>query len=416
MALSLVVLVGGFFRFIVDPSVGTAADLMFEDYARTIAATSPDLETAKRLSQRLGLQVRYQGPGGDWATANDLPSLERVRTFGGGQPAWARSRYLVAAPDGGSYLFSWEFGRRMRAAHTKLLWLLLALMLAVVLAAHEVLRRALIPLRVLHHGVVRLSSGDLEVQLPNRARDELGALTDAFNQMVGQVKEMLYARDRLLLDVSHELRSPLTRMKVALALLPEDEKTLRMVADVREMEAMITELLELERLRDGRGLKTERRNLVPILHETVESLRDGPVGVRLEPCPSEIPLEMDANRVRTVVRNLIENALKYSLPDSCPVEVSVSEQDEAVIVRVVDDGPGIPEADLASIFEPFYRVDRSRSKKTGGYGLGLSICKSIMEAHGGRIAVSNHADRGATFTLTFSRHPAASNGGHRPTG
>ena len=102
----------------------------------------------------------------------------------------------------------------------------------------------------------------------------------------------------------------------------------------------------------------------------------------------------------------MENALKYSLPDSRPVEVSACEQGDAVVVRVADDGPGIPEADLVSIFEPFYRVDRSRSKKTGGYGLGLSICNSVMEAHGGGIAVENRAPRGAVFTLTFKRPPA----------
>jgi len=99
--------------------------------------------------------------------------------------------------------------------------------------------------------------------------------------------------------------------------------------------------------------------------------------------------------------NLLENVVKYSLPDSRPIEVSAAIEASSVVVQVADDGPGVPEEDLSSLFEPFFRVDRSRSRKTGGYGLGLSICKRIMEAHGGTIAAANNPGRGASFTLTF---------------
>jgi signal transduction histidine kinase len=192
-------------------------------------------------------------------------------------------------------------------------------------------------------------------------------------------------------------------MKVALALMPDGEKKTRMDADVAEMEAMLAELLELERLRDGRGIKTEPQDLVKVLHEVAETLADGPPGVRVT-CPEpELLLEIDGDRIRTVLKNLLENAVKYSLPDSRPVEVQASRKDGTVEVQVTDDGPGIPEADLGHLFEPFFRVDRSRSKKTGGYGLGLSICKRIMEAHGGTISALNNPGRGATFTLTFRK-------------
>ena len=99
----------------------------------------------------------------------------------------------------------------------------------------------------------------------------------------------------------------------------------------------------------------------------------------------------------------MENALKYSLPDSRPVEISCARNEDSVIVRVRDDGPGIPPEDATSLFEPFFRVDRSRSKKTGGYGLGLSICKRIMEAHDGAISFENNPGRGVSFILTFPR-------------
>ena len=105
--------------------------------------------------------------------------------------------------------------------------------------------------------------------------------------------------------------------------------------------------------------------------------------------------------MRTVFRNLLENAVKYSFSDSRPVELSVVQGTDGVTIRVTDDGPGIPEGDQAQLFDPFFRVDRSRSKKTGGYGLGLSIAKRIEEAHSGTIAVENNGPRGAAFVVTL---------------
>jgi signal transduction histidine kinase len=221
--------------------------------------------------------------------------------------------------------------------------------------------------------------------------------------MVGRVKDMIGARDQLLLDVSHELRSPLTRLKVAVELVNDPEMKVRMAADLAEMEIMIGELLELERLRDGRGIKTSRQNLVAVLDEVAHGFHDRPPGVHVTPATPEILVNLDADRIRTVFRNLLENAVKYSLPDSRPIRVSVALNGDKVIIRVSDDGPGIPERDKASLFEPFFRVDRSRSKKTGGYGLGLSISKRIVEAHGGTIAADNNAKRGASFVVTLPK-------------
>ncbi len=399
-AVSLLLMVASFIELVISPNLTTSRRLVAE-YARALAASSPDFEKAKQLAAHLDLQMRYEGPEGTWQTAPGLPSIAEVRTG-----HW-HDFYIAPGSNGGAYLISWELGRRMREFHNTMLWLLHVLMLVIVFLAYIVLRHILRPLRSLHEGVTRLSEGELDVVVPRWTRDELGILTDAFNQMVRRIGDMVRARDQLLLDVSHELRSPLTRIKVALALLPESEKGRRIAADVTEMEAMITELLELERLREGRGIRTERRDLVPILREVVESFQDRPPGVRLvlQGAPPEILLDVDGDRMRTVLQNLLENAVKYSLPDSGPVEVSAVQTGETVVVRVTDDGPGIPETDLANLFEPFFRVDRSRSKKSGGYGLGLSICKRILEAHGGGIAVENNAGRGATFTLTL-RTPA----------
>jgi len=322
----------------------------------------------------------------------------------GRAPSWlGREYHLVSAADGSSYLFVWDYTDHVRGLHAKMLWLLLFLVIGVVCTAYVFQRRLLRPVRLLDDGVTRMSVGDLNVSVPVVTSDEFGALTDAFNKMVGRVKQMIQARDQLLLDVSHELRSPLTRLKVAMALLPEDENKTGMIGDLGEMEAMIAELLELERMRDGRGVRCERLNFWPILAELAEAYGGDFPGVRLLGHPDEIWLDIDREKIRTVLRNLLENARKYSLPDSRPVEIEVEEGEGGILVRVRDDGPGIPEADLPNLFEPFYRVDRSRSRKTGGYGLGLSICKRIIESHGGSIAVMNNHGRGACFVLSFPK-------------
>jgi signal transduction histidine kinase len=410
MAASLLLLVGGFFWLIISPAVSTSMNRVLDEYARTIAATSPDVDTARRLGARLDLQVRYEGPRGSWSTISDLPQIEEVRKKGvtGWTPLLrGRHYYIVAGPDRGAYLFAWNVPRGMLGAHHALLILLLLVMTLVVLTAHAVLKRLLRPLRDLNDGVARLGAGELDVMLPNPTRDEFGRLTAAFNQMVGRVREMIAARDQLLLDVSHELRSPLTRLKVALEMLPQSEQRAGMATDIAEMERMIAQLLELERLRTS-GVTSVRQDLMPILHDVARSFENRPPGIRIVTPLQTIPVDIDAEKVRMVVRNLVDNATKYSLPQSAPVELSAVQNGDTVVVRVTDQGPGIPENDRERVFEPFFRVDRSRTKRTGGYGLGLSISKRVMEAHGGSISVDADYHQGASFVLTFPKRSSSS--------
>jgi signal transduction histidine kinase len=190
-------------------------------------------------------------------------------------------------------------------------------------------------------------------------------------------------------------------MKVALALCADDEPARRLNANINEMERLVSELLELERLRQGRALQVERHDLMEIVRDAATTFADMAPGVLVENATQKVLLPLDADKIRSVLGNLLENARKFALPDSAPARVTVTESEESVEVRVIDDGPGIPHQDLANLFEPFYRVDRSRSKRTGGYGLGLSLCKRIMEAHGGSIEVTNNPKRGATFVMVF---------------
>jgi len=402
MAVTLLTIIAFFFVFFVFPGATAEAGQAFEQFSRGVALSSPDYPTAQALAHRVHVQIRFEGPRGSWSTDPYVPAIIDVKQ-GRAVSFLGHEYHIESAPDGGSYLFVWDYGEHVRGLHAKMLWLLLFLVVGVVCTAYVFQRRLLRPVRLLDDGVARLSTGDLNVAVPVVTRDEFGALTDTFNKMVGRVKQMIQARDQLLLDVSHELRSPLTRLKVALALLPDDENRAGMIGDLNEMEAMITELLELERMREGRGLRRERQDMMPILGEMAEAYNSGLPGVRVVAPPSEMWIDIDREKIRIVLRNLLENARKFSLPDSRPIEISAEVEAGVIVVRVRDDGPGIPESDLANVFEPFYRVDRSRSRKTGGYGLGLSICKRIMEAHGGSISVANNPGRGASFEMKFQK-------------
>lgn len=277
--------------------------------------------------------------------------------------------------------------------------------LALVFAlAYLPIRYILRPLGALTEGVNRVAAGNLEGEVPVRNPDELGALAASFNSMTGRVKEMIRSKEQLLLDVRHELRSPLARIKVALELLPQAEARGSIGEDVREVETMITEILETERLDSDHGkLRLARVDVSGLLREAVDAVHNRSAGVMLTSVAEGLFLEIDSERVRSVLRNVLGNALKYSKPGSRPVEVSVCEEQGSAVIRVADHGTGIPQEELSQVFEPFYRIDKSRSRKTGGYGLGLSLCKKIMEAHGGAIEIRSELGAGTTVLLRFGR-------------
>lgn len=409
MALAVPLAIGVVFLAVLGPALDRTVGGLFDESAELLAAADLGLEAARAAAGRYDLGIRYQGPRGAWATDGDVPGLP---TAPPSAPAGAAARCgascrVVTRPDGGAYLFVSRLHQNLTAVHDWLALSLIVVIVGLIVVAHAILRRGLAPLRSLHRGVVAVAGGELETIVPRQSDDELGELADAFNQMVGRVREMVRSRDQLVLDVSHELRSPLTRMRVALALWEDGEPRRRLERNLAEMEGMVTELLELERLRAGRGLELGYHDLVEIVRDAVLAFDDRPPGVVLAAAPAAHHARVDPERIRSVLNNLLENALRYSLPDSGPIRVSVEIAGAGSRIRVEDEGPGIPAEDLPRLFEPFFRVDRSRSRSTGGYGLGLALCRRIMEAHGGTIEARNRAGRGAELIVSFpaERHP-----------
>ncbi|MGC8495507.1 MAG: sensor histidine kinase, partial [Syntrophobacteraceae bacterium] len=266
------------------------------------------------------------------------------------------------------------------------------------------IRRILAPLLPLFQALRKVGAGSLSHRVAIDRPDELGELASAFNSMAERLQHLLGAKDRLLLDVSHELRSPLTRMRLAREMSPEGALKDSLAEDIGEMERIVTTILANARMQSTHPiLDRQKVDLVSLLREAVKPLESQAPGVCFRDAPESIEAFLDPEKAKAVFRNVVGNAIKYSRETSGPVAISVRTGQESNTVEIRDEGIGIPEQDLPFVFEPFYRVDPSRSKESGGFGLGLSLCKAIMEAHHGTISIESSAGKGTTVVLQFPR-------------
>ncbi|MBN2279311.1 MAG: HAMP domain-containing histidine kinase [Candidatus Marinimicrobia bacterium] len=250
------------------------------------------------------------------------------------------------------------------------------------------LRWLLHPIGQLHKHVKEISADNLNKPLITRRTDELGGLINSFNDMKKSIRNMISSREQLLLDVSHELRTPLTRTNLSLEMMADCEEKADILSDVREMETMISELLESAKIQSKHGeLNLEKMNVMDLIDDVVLYFENEKPGIELVETPDSVELNVDPERMKILLRNIISNGIKYSSPEAKPVEIRCETSEQFFTVKIKNYGEGIPEKDLNNVFEPFYRVDKSRSKKTGGYGLGMHLVKKIVDAHQGAIHI-----------------------------
>ncbi len=281
-------------------------------------------------------------------------------------------------------------------------------MIAVVVGGcYFAVRRLFYPLQDIRLGARRIREGQLDYRIPIRRQDELGRLSDRINRMADEVQRMLDGQRQLLLSLSHELRTPLTRARLALEFIHDKDVRAHLEYDLASMERMITELLEGERLNTrGRQMSRSRVNLNKLMAEVMRG--DFPndrhrVSLSVPPAPAH--LSVNAARLRMLVRNLVENALRYNPEEGKPVDVSLRMEDNAAVIRVQDHGPGIEPEHLEQVTSAFYRADPSRGAGTGRHGLGLYLCRLIAEAHGGKVEVASPPGSGACITACIPGEP-----------
>lgn len=282
--------------------------------------------------------------------------------------------------------------------------------LVVVSVSSWLLARSLTrPLRRLSSTARAFGNGDLAARVGLARRDEFGDVARAFDEMAEHVTELLRAEKELLANISHELRTPLARIRVALDIASEgDADTAReslvdIGGDLDELERLITDVLTAARLDLGDGsspigippLRRQEINVAELLAQSTTRFHsahpDRPLHVVIEP---DLPLlDGDPVLLRRVVDNLLENAHKYTERETVAIDL-VARARDGVEIEVLDRGIGISASDLPQIFRPFFRADKSRTRATGGLGLGLALVRRIVDAHGGRITIESQPDEG----------------------
>jgi signal transduction histidine kinase len=381
--------------------------VQYTDYLIRDLGPHPDAARLESLARTLGIGIRMESPEGTISSSPQIPAIASLPAKPEGLLGDARlhggheRRQFFLVREQGPRRYAFFFQHDPTVPRPGLVLRLLGIIGVILILCLFALRILLRPLREILRGLNQVSQGNLDYELRGRTkRDEFGVLAEMFNQMTTSIREMVRAKDQLLLDVSHELRSPLTRIKVALEFVNDAEVRQKIDQDVREIDLMLGELLESERLSHSNGrLQLESVSLHALLVEALATWEGQAPGLQLTSGPeADVTLPLDARRARMALKNVIENALKYSATQSRPVELSLQ---PGAVIRVRDFGQGIPLDDQALLFEPFYRVDKSRAKETGGYGLGLSLCRKILRAHGGDVTLESAPGAGTTVELRF---------------
>lgn len=366
------------------------AQPLVADYVDHLSAeigTPPDLARARAIAERLPVRVRIEGPGLRFdSQPGGLDEPDRDDHHG--PPSWGLTRTLdsghvlrfslVAPPD----------DRRPR----RLGWIALGVLALVTAAAYLAVRRLLRPLDAIGAGVAAYTAGRFETPIAafapgGRLRDdELGALAARIDGMAGSLAGMLEAKRTLLLAISHELRSPLTRARLHAELLDESPERRALLADLAEMRDLVATLLESERLQQGHSaLQAAPLDLAALLRTLAAD-----EGVALDLGLSPAVALLDETRVRLMLRNLLANARRHAAGARQPPQLFLRVQpDGRWALGLRDHGPGVADEQLARLGEPFHRPDAARTRSAGGVGLGLHLCRQVAQAHGGELRIAN---------------------------
>ena len=297
----------------------------------------------------------------------------------------------------------------------------IATLILIIVLSRRAITISLKPLAAVETTAEAIAAGDLSARLPDaKPETEVGRLIGSLNQMLARIEESFAVRikseerlRRFVADASHELRTPLTAIRGFAELhrqgaITGEEKTRELIARIEDesirMGTLVEDLLLLARLDQSPEIDKAPVNLKELIRSAAESARASSPEhlISIDVPDEEIFTLGDRNRIHQVVANLLENARNHT-PAGSSIQVTLAELEDETKIEVTDNGPGIEKVDLERIFERFYRADssRSRTRKNEGSGLGLSIVKAVMQAHGGDVTVVSRVGVGSTFTLHF---------------
>jgi signal transduction histidine kinase len=370
----------------------------------------PNAENARRITANTPVDIHVFGPDSKWTTADNY--LDTARLVSQGQASSnsdADAKYqlhrtghkLFLETHEGDYQIYFQINNTdALKPGAEYSMIVLGLIIAILILIYFVTRSIFRPIEDIEKGVKLFGEGNLLHKIPKRRNDQLGELTDSVNQMAEDISQMLEAKRQFLLGISHELRSPLARCKVNLALLEDSSARSDINHDIEAMDSLIGELLESERLNSPhRVIQPEEIRVDALITELAESEFSGHnIDLKLDPVTSSV----DPARMRLLLRNIIQNALKYNTGNHNKAPLVRLKKDSKIFtISVQDFGQGIAREHIPFLTEPFYRADPSRRRLTGGYGLGLYLCRMIMRAHSGHIKVTSEVGKGTRISCRF---------------
>ena len=383
--------------------------LQYMEYVQRDIGFPARPERARILADKLGLEIHIMNGSNIWSSTQKpvQPAFIRIeKKFiqNGMHYAWVEfedKNYLMASQSDSRILFSIKHVQTQGDAWRKLHPILLILL--VLFFLYHLIRRLFAPIKTIQYGLKRFGQGDMDHRIRIHRRDELSQLADSFNEMAADIQKMLDAKRQLLLAISHELRSPLTRAKVAIELLSNDKQRIQLNQDMDEMETLIEEILETERLSTPHSVLNKSPTDLNALLTQLTTNHVATADIQLQLPETNSVMEVDTARIKLLLKNLIDNAIRHSHQDVVRINVKLTVEPDEVTIQVVDQGQGIEEKHIPHLTEPFYRVDPARQRETGGFGLGLYLCRAIVEAHAGRLIINSTPGQGTTVTIHLPR-------------
>lgn len=423
--LCLLLITGASFVFFLSNRSGRKEDVLFrtERYVHELARTRRDPEALRATIARLQRHTRhptslYDLDGRLLASTVDPPlamisrsDLEQLAQRDHIEPE--PSRYVHAVKED-RRLVAIGIVNQTRPPLEQILAILGGLLISFLGVALVFARHLVTPLQRIASAARRFGQGDLRARAQINRRDEIGEVGRAFDEMADRVTHLMRVQQELLANVSHELQTPISRIHVAVDLMRDgiaeqaSELLPEIAQDLGELERLIADIMTVARLDLSRSPWHAARTLLRLEPLTVAELIESaaarfrqrhdthPLTLQLsEPLPG---LVGDRVLLRRVIENLLENARKYSEPGSL-ITISATAAASRVSVRVIDTGIGMDEADLKQVFTPFFRSDRSRSRATGGVGLGLVLARRVVEAHQGSLTLRSAPGQGTEATV-----------------
>ncbi|GLX78167.1 two-component sensor histidine kinase [Thalassotalea insulae] len=292
-------------------------------------------------------------------------------------------------------------------------WLRYCIPLVVSLLLCWLLARTLTkPLIAIKQAATDIGNGNYQVRVAHAVKrnDEIGEMANSFNQMAEKLDANISAHQRLLADVSHELRSPMTRLQMALGLIQQastdnptiDKHLNRCEQEVTQLDKLITNILSLSRLENSfQQLAFTRVMLNELLHKIVTDndylVSEKSIHIKLN-CPEQLMLNANETLLYSALNNIVGNAIKYTHSQGT-IDINATTNNDNIVITIADSGVGVPEQQLPLLFHPFYRVSDARDRDSGGTGLGLAIAKQAIELHHGQIRAENNHSGGLIITL-----------------